>query len=195
MYPLFNLKEKPKSNIDPSNIGPQQKKARYEPSYPLKRKVGDNVEALWEDDGIYYNAHITKVHADGYCDVVFEDDYYSADRLSPYQLQDRKGNEVGSIVPPTKEVSSKKTRSEVDVFLIDGSDKNEKKRKEVFDIYALHSRIPSDCGIKVTTGLLGKKELFCTFCSHTVTAISSSVTSHLKSNKHTENKTKSSKVL
>ncbi len=49
MHPFFNLKEK-SSDKEP-NPGPQTKRGRYESSYPQKRKVGENVEALWEEDG------------------------------------------------------------------------------------------------------------------------------------------------
>ncbi len=148
---------------------------------------------IFNSVGIYYNAYITKVHPDGRCDVLFEDDRYSAVRLTPSQLQNRIGDEVGSIMPPMKDVTSHKTRTGSDVILIDGSDTKKKKREEVTDFYALISRFPNDCGVKVT-GPVGKKELFCSFCSHTVTAISSSLSSHLKSKKHSDNKDASSKV-
>lgn len=45
------------------------------------------MEALYEKDGMYYDAKITKVHPDGYYDVEFEEDHIHQERLPPSSIQ------------------------------------------------------------------------------------------------------------
>jgi hypothetical protein len=194
MYPIFNLKEQTKTNNDNDSNNNNKRKREYRPVFPMKRRVGDKVEALWIDDGIFYNAVISKVR-DGY-DVVFDDDYYWANDLLPSQVQDRNSDDLaGSILPPTREVTSQKTRPEIEVtYISDSVNEKEKKRSAVTDIYALYSRIPEGSGIKLIPAKNDKRELFCSFCSTPVTAISSSITSHLNTQKHAKKKESFNKV-
>ena len=83
---------------------------QYISAFPITRTVGEYVECLFPDDGLFYNALIDKVHLDGHYDITFEDGV-TRERVKPSEIQDQDLDPLGgnnSAIPPNSKPKSGK---------------------------------------------------------------------------------------
>lgn len=83
--------------------------------FPQTHYVDEQVEALWNEkddfEGMFFDATVTLVHADGYCDLVFSEDGRTRVRVPPSELKKKTGEqELSSIQPPMERVVSHKEK-------------------------------------------------------------------------------------
>jgi hypothetical protein len=117
--------------------------------FPQLHFLGERVEAKWvhDDDyyGLFFNATVTKLHEDGYVDVLFTDDNRVRERVPPSDLKKLTGEQqLSAISPPTQSVNSKKDRTRKTKYASLATVKTENVRREVLNPARFIKEFPNE---------------------------------------------------